>query len=54
MYAPAPDDEITSLANQIDQQLAALRASAVGLTEEQARARPCASALSIAPLAARE
>jgi hypothetical protein len=47
MYAPAPHDEITSLVNYVDQQLAAIRASAYGLTEAQARERPCRSALSI-------
>ncbi len=50
MYGPARDDEITSLLRYIDQQLEAIRASAVGLTEEQARSQPCASALSIGAL----
>ncbi|WP_341266999.1 DUF664 domain-containing protein [Gordonia malaquae] len=48
MYAPAQDNEITGLANYIDQQLDAIRAAAFGLTEEQAWATPCRSALSVA------
>jgi hypothetical protein len=47
MYTPAPDDEITGLVRYLEQQLDALRAAAVGLTEEQIRMRPCRSALSI-------
>ncbi|WP_018179222.1 mycothiol transferase [Jongsikchunia kroppenstedtii] len=47
MYAPARDDEATSVARYIDQQLEAIRASALGLTEDQARSTPCRSALSI-------
>ncbi|MBM7366182.1 mycothiol transferase [Gordonia hydrophobica] len=47
MYAPARDDELTSLTNYADQQLAALRASAYGLTDHQARETPCRSALSV-------
>lgn len=47
MYAPAQHDEITGLVNYIDQQLDAIRTSAYGLTEEQARATPCRSALSV-------
>ena len=50
MYEPACDDEITGLVNYLDQQLAAIRAAAIGLTEQQARARPCRSALSIGGL----
>lgn len=50
MYPPASDDEITGLVNYVDQQLSAIRASAVGLTDEQARLRPCRSALSIGGL----
>ncbi len=50
MYTPARDDEITGLVNYLDQQLAAIRAAAIGLTEEQARMRPCRSALSIGGL----
>ncbi len=47
---PTATDEIDGLANYLDQQLAALRASAIGLTEEQVRMRPCRSALSIGGL----
>ncbi|MFT4080976.1 MAG: DUF664 domain-containing protein [Nocardioides sp.] len=47
MYAPARDDEVTTIARYVDQQLEAIRASALGLTEEQARSTPCRSALSI-------
>jgi len=50
MYTPATDDEITGLVRYIDQQLDAIRAAAVGLTDEQIRARPCRSALSIGGL----
>jgi hypothetical protein len=50
MYTPAPDDEITGLVRYLEQQLDALRAAAVGLTEEQIRTRPCRSALSIGGL----
>jgi hypothetical protein len=50
MYAPAEHDEITGLLHYLDQQLAALRAAAFGLTEEQSRATPCRSKLSIAGL----
>lgn len=47
MYEPAVHDEATSLAGYVDQQLAAIRAAVYGLTEEQASAHPCRSALSI-------
>jgi hypothetical protein len=47
MYAPARHDEVTGLVNFIDEQLAAIRAAAFGLTEEQARETPCRSALSV-------
>jgi len=47
MYAPAQHDEVTGLVNYVDQQLVAIRAAAFGLTEEQARATPCRSELSI-------
>jgi Protein of unknown function (DUF664) len=47
MYAPAQHDEVTGLVNYIDEQLTAIRAAAFGLTEEQARERPCRSALSV-------
>lgn len=50
MYEPACDDEITGLVSDLDQQLAAIRAAAIGLTDQQARARPCRSALSIGGL----
>jgi hypothetical protein len=50
MYTPASDDEITGLVRYLEQQLEALRASVIGLTEEQARMRPCRSALSIGGL----
>ncbi|MBI5090612.1 MAG: DinB family protein [Actinobacteria bacterium] len=50
MYTPASNDEITGLVNYLDQQLSALRAAAIGLTDEQARMRPCRSALSIGGL----
>ncbi len=47
MYTPASHDEATGYAEYVDQQLEALRASAFGLTEEQARLTPTRSALSI-------
>lgn len=50
MYAPARDDEKTGLIAYIEQQLDDLRAAALGLTEEQARATPCRSELSVAGL----
>lgn len=50
MYTPIATDEIGGIAAYLDQQLAALRAAAVGLTDEQARMRPCRSALSIGGL----
>jgi hypothetical protein len=50
MYEPAVHDESTSLVEYVDQQLEALRASAYGLTEEQARSTPCRSTLSVAGL----
>lgn len=50
MYEPACDDEITGLAKYLDQQLTAIRAAAIGLTDEQARSRPCRSQLSIGGL----
>lgn len=48
MYLPAQHDERTNLAEYVDQQLAAIRASLYGLTEGQARETPCRSALSLA------
>lgn len=50
MYEPASNDEITGLVKYLDQQLTAIRSAAVGLTDEQARLRPCRSALSIGGL----
>ena len=50
MYAPASNDEITGLVKYLDQQLTAIRSAAVGLSDEQARMRPCRSALSIGGL----
>jgi hypothetical protein len=47
MFAPALHDEATSLAGYVDVQLSGIRAAVQGLTEEQASARPCRSALSI-------
>lgn len=47
MYFPTFHDEITGYAEYVDQQLEGLRASAHGLTEEQARLTPTRSALSI-------
>lgn len=48
MYAPVVDHEIGTLVGYADQQLDALRAAPLGLTEEQARATPCRSTLSVA------
>ena len=50
MYAPASHDELTGLVAYVDQQLEALRASIIGLTEDQAREQPCRSTLSIGGL----
>ncbi|NMN99982.1 DinB family protein [Gordonia sp. TBRC 11910] len=50
MYLPQRDDEATGIANYIDQQLAAIRAAAFGLTADQLRETPCRSALSIGGL----
>jgi len=50
MYQPTVDDEISGLTKYLDQQLEAIRAAALGLTEEQARVCPCRSALSIGGL----
>lgn len=50
MYLATSDDEITGLVRYLDQQLDAIRASVVGLTEEQAQSRPCASSLSVGGL----
>lgn len=48
MYAPRRDDESTTHAQYVRQQAEALRASAHGLTDEQARSTPCRSGLSVA------
>ena len=50
MYEPAQDDEITGIVGYLGQQLDAIRASAIGLTDAQTRERPCRSALSIGGL----
>jgi hypothetical protein len=50
MYEPTPHDEIEGIVSYVEQQLDAIRAAAIGLTEEQARLRPCRSALSIGGL----
>ena len=50
MFGPGMHTEIETLAGYLEQQLAGLRASAYGLTEEQARLTPCRSALSIGGL----
>ena len=50
MYAPSTDDEIATIVGYLDQQLDALRAAVIGLTDDQARLRPCRSALSIGGL----
>lgn len=48
MYMPVVDDEIGGLIGYADQQLDAIRAAPLGLTERQARECPCRSALSVA------
>jgi hypothetical protein len=50
MYEPASNDEITGLVNYLDEQLTAIRAAAIGLTEDEARMRPCRSTLSVGGL----
>jgi hypothetical protein len=50
MYAPGAHTEIEGIVRYVEQQLDAIRAAAIGLTEEQARLRPCRSALSIGGL----
>jgi len=50
MYEPIANDELTGIVSYLDQQLGALRAAAIGLTDEQIRLRPCRSALSIGGL----
>ena len=50
MYGPTPHSEIEGIVSYVEQQLDAIRAAATGLTDEQARLRPCRSALSIGGL----
>jgi hypothetical protein len=50
MFNPAKYTESEVLVGYLDQQLEAIRAAAFGLTEQQARATPCRSALSIGGL----
>ena len=50
MFSPAKYSESDVLVGYLDQQLTAIRAAAYGLTEQQARATPCRSALSIGGL----
>ncbi len=50
MYTPTSHEEIEGIIGYIEQQLDAIRAAAIGLTEDQARLRPCRSALSIGGL----
>ena len=50
MYEPAANDEISGLVNYLDEQLTAIRAAAIGLTEEQVRMQPCRSTLSVGGL----
>ena len=50
MYTPTPHSEIDGIVRYVEQQLDAIRAAAIGLTDEQARSRPCRSALSIGGL----
>lgn len=50
MFGPGMHTESETLAGYLEQQLAAIRAAAHGLTEEQARLTPCRSALSIGGL----
>ncbi len=50
MFTPGKYTESEVLVGYLDQQLAAIRAAAYGLTEQQARETPCRSALSIGGL----
>lgn len=50
MFGPADYTESDALVGYLDAQLASLRAAAYGLTDEQARATPCRSALSVGGL----
>lgn len=47
MFLPAVATESATLAGYADQQIEALRAAPLGLTEEQSRETPCRSALSV-------
>jgi hypothetical protein len=44
MYEPTPHQEIDGIVRYVEQQLDAIRAASIGLTEEQVRLRPCRSA----------
>ncbi len=50
MFGPGHYTESETLAGYLDAQLTAIRAAAFGLTEDQARATPCRSTLSIGGL----
>ncbi len=50
MFMPAAHSEIDTITGYLEAQLEAVRLSAYGLTEEQARTRPCRSTLSIGGL----
>jgi hypothetical protein len=50
MFGPGTYSESEVLVGYLEQQLAAIRAAAYGLTEQQARETPCRSALSIGGL----
>jgi hypothetical protein len=50
MFRPGKYTESEVLAGYLEEQLAAIRAAAYGLTEQQARETPCRSALSIGGL----
>lgn len=50
MFSPGRYTESEALVGFLDQQLSSIRASAHGLTEQQARQTPCRSALSIGGL----
>ncbi len=50
MFGPGRYTESQTLVGYLEQQLAAIRAAAYGLTDEQARLTPCRSALSVGGL----
>ena len=50
VYPPGTDDELTTTLGYVEQQLDAIRAAAFGLTQEQFRATPCRSPLSVGAL----